>query len=90
MKRDAGTKLGAISRQVSGLAQMIEDDSPCVDLLSCLADLKGALDGFSALVVSEHIEWCVFEGNGEVGSPKQLSPEERVEEVRAVLTRLLR
>ena len=90
VKKDSQTRLAKILGQVSGLARMVEDDRDCPDILTQVAALRAALESLGAIIVSEHIEYCVFEGFSNAPGTTKLTSDERIEEVRVVLGRLLK
>ena len=89
VKEDAKQRLARMSGQVSGIAKMVEDDRYCVDVLTQVAALRAALEQLGAIMLSSHIEECVY-GNGLPSEPADLSREERIEEVRTALSRFLK
>jgi len=89
-KEDAKLRLARIAGQVSGIAKMVEDDRYCVDILTQVASLRVALEHFGGLMLSSHIEECVY-GAGESGNGySDMNREERIEEVRLALSRFLK
>lgn len=65
--------------QVRGLQQMIEDERYCIDVLTQVAAVKAALDGFALQILEAHILHCVREGGPE-----------RAAEVTSAVERLIR
>lgn len=83
---DAKKRLARISGQVGGIQKMIDEERYCVDVLTQVSALRAALDQLGLLLLTHHIEDCVF---GE-GPEHQLSPEEKAQEVRTTLNRFLK
>jgi CsoR family transcriptional regulator, copper-sensing transcriptional repressor len=83
---DAKKRLARISGQVGGIQKMIEDERYCVDVLTQVSALRAALDQLGLLLLTHHIEDCVFGSGPEQG----LSPEEKKQEVRTTLNRFLK
>ena len=83
-------RLARMSGQVSGIAKMVEDDRYCVDILTQVAALRVALEHFGGIMLSAHIEECVYGASAPNGSFSDLSREERIEEVRLALSRFLK
>lgn len=52
-------RLNRIEGQVRGIRRMIENDVYCPDVLVQVAATKAALDGFSRVMLDEHIRHCV-------------------------------
>lgn len=88
-KEDALLRLSRMSGQVAGLTKMVEDDRYCVDILTQVAACRGALEQVGMIVLSAHIEECVYGDTGSQPDPDTHS-EERIEEVRLALGRFLK
>lgn len=86
---DARRRLARISGQVSGLEKMVDEGRYCVDILTQVSALRAALDQFGLLMLSQHLETCVY-GGQEDDHCKQMSPDERREEIRVTLNRFLK
>ena len=86
---DAKRRLSRISGQVAGLQKMVEDERYCVDILTQVSALRAALDQFGLLMLSQHLESCVY-GAQDEDHCKPMSPEERLEEIRLTLNRFLK
>lgn len=84
---DAKKRLARISGQVSGIQKMIEEERYCVDVLTQVSALRAALDQLGLLLLTHHIEDCVFGTDGESHFDTK---EERVAEVRTTLNRFLK
>ncbi|AOL22105.1 DNA-binding transcriptional regulator, FrmR family [Erythrobacter litoralis] len=54
-------RLNRIAGQVRGVAQMIEDDRYCIDILHQIAAIKSALAKVESLVLKDHAACCVAE-----------------------------
>lgn len=61
-KKNLLTRLARIEGQIRGLAQMVENDAYCNDLLQQSAAARSALDGFNQELLSNHIHGCVTRG----------------------------
>lgn len=86
--QDAKRRLARIAGQVSGIQKMVEEERYCVDILTQVAALRAALDQFGVLMLSTHLEDCVYGStNGECSS---LTPTERLEEIKVTLNRFLK
>jgi DNA-binding FrmR family transcriptional regulator len=90
IKSDAVRRLSRISGQVSGIQRMLEDERYCVDILTQVAALRAALDQFGLLMLSTHLEDCVYGGDPQGDHPSKMSPEERVDEIKLTLNRFLK
>jgi DNA-binding FrmR family transcriptional regulator len=88
---DAKKRLARIAGQVAGIQKMVDDERYCVDILTQVAALRAALDQFGVLMLSTHLEDCVY-GHGEHGDDncKTMSPEERLAEIKVTLNRFLK
>lgn len=54
-------RLNRIAGQVRGVAQMIEDDRYCIDILNQIAAIKSALGKVESEVLKDHAACCVNE-----------------------------
>jgi len=79
-----------MSGQVSGIAKMVEDDRYCVDILTQVAALRVALEHFGGIMLSTHIEECVYGAGASTNTFSEMNSEERIEEVRLALSRFLK
>ncbi len=86
---DAKRRLSRISGQIAGIQKMIDEERYCVDILTQVSALRAALDQFGLLMLSQHLESCVY-GAGDDDHCKPMSPEERLEEIRITLNRFLK
>lgn len=88
---DARKRLARISGQVNGLQKMIDEERYCVDILTQVSALRAALDQFGLLMLTTHLENCVY-GHGEGGDSdcNARTPDERLAEIRVTLNRFLK
>jgi DNA-binding FrmR family transcriptional regulator len=91
VKQDAAKRLAKISGQVTGIQRMLDEDRYCVDILTQVSALRGALDQFGVLMLSSHLEDCVY-GKHELGESdcSARTSEERLDELRLTLNRFLK
>jgi DNA-binding FrmR family transcriptional regulator len=54
-------RLNRIAGQVRGIAQMIEDDRYCIDILQQIAATRAALTKVESQVLKDHAACCVAE-----------------------------
>jgi DNA-binding FrmR family transcriptional regulator len=89
--QDAKRRLARIAGQVSGIQKMVDEERYCVDILTQVAALRAALDQFGVLMLSTHLESCVY-GHNHQGEDdcKALTPEERLAEIKLTLNRFLK
>lgn len=52
------TRLNRVAGQVQGVAKMLEDQRPCIDVLQQLASIQAALRGVSKTVLRNYLERC--------------------------------
>jgi len=69
---------------------MVEDERYCVDILTPVAALRAALDGFGVVMLSTHLENCVYGSDREAEHCKAMSPDERMDEIKVTLNRFLK
>jgi DNA-binding FrmR family transcriptional regulator len=91
VRQDAAKRLAKISGQVTGVQRMLDEERYCVDILTQVSALRAALDQFGVLMLSTHLEDCVYGAhqNGE-SDCQATTPEERLEELRLTLNRFLK
>jgi DNA-binding FrmR family transcriptional regulator len=88
-REDARKRLARISGQVSGLQKMIEEERYCVDILTQVKALRAALDQFGLLMLTTHLESCVY-GDASDGESLYETQEQRRSEIRVTLDRFLK
>lgn len=86
VKSDALRRIARISGQVNGIKKMLEGEQYCVDILTQVSALRAALDQFGLLMLTTHLESCVY-GEGNHGN---MSETERIQELRVTLNRFLK
>ena len=52
-------RLNRVEGQVRGIAQMIQDDRYCVDVLTQVAAIRSALDAVALQLLEDHTRGCV-------------------------------
>jgi CsoR family transcriptional regulator, copper-sensing transcriptional repressor len=91
VSNDARKRLARIAGQVTGLQKMVDEERYCVDILTQVAALRAALDQFGVLMLSTHLENCVYGHDGEDHDEcRHMSPEERLAEIKVTLNRFLK
>ena len=83
-QKDLMTRLNRIEGQVRGLKAMLEDERYCVDILTQVSAVQAALNGFSRVLLSNHIKTCVVD-QIEAGNA-----EETVEELCKTLQKMMK
>ena len=76
MAKDTNAKLNRLKRiegQVRGVAQMVEDDRYCMDILHQIAAIKSALAKVETQVLKDHAACCVAEAiaSGDEGEQRE-------------------
>ncbi len=87
MAKDTNAKLNRLKRiegQVRGVAQMVEDDRYCMDILHQIAAIKSALAKVETQVLKDHAACCVAEAIASGDEGEQL---EKFEELVDLLER---
>lgn len=79
-------RLRRIEGQVRAVAQMVEDDRYCIDVLTQIAAATSALKSVSVMLVDDHLDHCVRQAVSEGG----VVADEKLSEVERVLSRLVR
>jgi DNA-binding FrmR family transcriptional regulator len=62
VQKQALRRLSIIEGQVRGLRRMVEEGTPCVDVLTQVSAIHEALRGVGKVIVRHHIETCVTDG----------------------------
>lgn len=83
---DAKRRLNRISGQVNGIKKMLDEERYCVDVLTQVSALRAALDQLGLLLLTHHVEDCVFGDEHDHFGSK----EERAKELRTTLNRFLK
>ena len=58
-KEAIATRLARAEGQVRGVARMVEDDEYCIDILTQIAAIKGALDQVALELLHDHTTHCL-------------------------------
>lgn len=58
-KKPLLNRLSRIGGQVNGIAQMIENDRYCVDILTQVSAVRSALDAVATQLLADHANGCV-------------------------------
>jgi CsoR family transcriptional regulator, copper-sensing transcriptional repressor len=87
---DAKKRLARIAGQVSGLQKMVDEERYCVDILTQVSALRAALDQFGVLMLSAHLENCVYGHSEGDRDAHAMSPDERLAEIKVTLNRFLK
>jgi DNA-binding FrmR family transcriptional regulator len=61
-KEQLKKRLSRAEGQVRGIAQMIENDKYCIDILTQVNAVQAALDKVALELLSEHTEYCLQNG----------------------------
>jgi DNA-binding FrmR family transcriptional regulator len=77
-------RLRRVEGQVRGVERMVEEDRPCIDVLTQISAVQAALDKVALGLLDDHARHCVIGGAGEG------SAEDRTEELMAAVGRLMR
>ena len=84
------TRLRRIEGQVRGLQRMVDEDTYCIDVLTQIASVTKALQGVGMGLLDEHIRHCVKEAAAAEGDAGAAAFDEKVQEVMAAVSRMLR
>jgi CsoR family transcriptional regulator, copper-sensing transcriptional repressor len=79
-------RLRRIEGQVRGLAKMVEDDKYCIDVLTQVSAVTGALQSVALGLLEDHLGHCVAQAATEGGDVAA----EKIREASAAITRLVR
>ena len=81
--KDLIHRLNRIEGQIRGIKGMVEEDIYCTDILVQVSAVKAAMDGFSKVLLANHIKTCVTE---DIKAGK----EETVDELVTLLQKLMK
>ena len=77
-KKAGINRLNRIAGQVRGVAQMVEDDRYCIDILHQLQAVKSALAKVETQILKDHAACCVAEA---IASGDEADQREKFEEL---------
>ena len=77
-KEQLTVRLRRVEGQVRGIGRMVTEERYCIDVLTQISAIQGALDRVAIELVSDHTRECV------IGAPGGLQAERAEELVRAV------
>jgi DNA-binding FrmR family transcriptional regulator len=85
-------RLARIEGQVRGLRRMLDQGDYCCDVLTQLTAVRSALDQVGAELAASHVRTCIVGHGGETehARAKKMTDEELVDELRVVLSKLVR
>lgn len=81
--KDLTTRLNRIEGQIRGIRGMVERDAYCTDILTQVAAVSAALNGFTRVLLSNHIKTCVAQDIRE-------GKDETIDELLTTLQRLMK
>ena len=76
-------RLSRIEGHIRGVKTMVQQNSPCPDVLLQIAAVRGALDKVARIVLDEHLTECIGRAS------KNGNIEAEIEELKAALDRFL-
>jgi DNA-binding FrmR family transcriptional regulator len=79
-------RLKRIRGQIEAIERAVENDKECARVLQQATSCRGAMDGFIAEVIEDHIREHMIDPAAEAGDPRRLAAEELVGIVHAYLT----
>ena len=79
-------RLRRIRGQLEAIERALDDGSECIRVLQQATSCRGAMDGFIAEVIEDHIREHVMAPGASPGDPHAQAAEELVEIVHAYLT----
>ena len=85
-KDQIATRLARIEGQVRGIARMIDDDTYCIDVITQIGSVCGALQSVAVGLLDQHVRHCVMDA---AASPNG-DPETKLSEATRAIERLVR
>jgi|TARA_R100000501_G_scaffold10060_1_gene19813 DNA-binding FrmR family transcriptional regulator len=86
-KKQKMNRLNRIAGQVRGVAQMVEDDRYCIDILNQLQAVKAALARAESEILKDHAACCVADA---IASGDQREQEQKFRELIDLMERARR
>ena len=83
-KKDLLVRLRRIEGQIRGLQRMIEEDKYCVDIMTQVVAVRGALQKVGLKVLDDHVHGCVQRA---IKEKNEEQSEEIIDELLDVLTK---
>ena len=84
IKASVGKRLGRIEGQVRGLSKMVEEDRYCIDIVTQISAVRGALRRVEEEVLKDHVAHCVEHA---IASGDKADQREKIAELMAVIGR---
>lgn len=81
-KKKMLNRLKKAEGQIKGIEKMVEMDAYCPDIMTQVAAVQAALDGFNKVLLTAHIKGCVVQ---DILAGKEEAPEELAELVRRLM-----
>lgn len=82
-KEELLDRLSRIEGQVGGIERMVREDRYCIDVLTQISAVQGALDKVALGLLDDHATGCIVEAEGR-------ERPQRAEELMAAVGRLMR
>ncbi|RSX50594.1 transcriptional regulator [Bifidobacterium goeldii] len=79
-------RLRRVEGQVQAIAQMVDDDRYCIDVLTQISAANSALKSVAMLLLDDHLNHCVRKAAAEGGTVA----DEKLAEVSAAIARLVK
>lgn len=79
-------RLHRVEGQVRGIAQMVEDDRYCIDVLTQIAAATRALQSVAVGMLDDHLRHCVVDAAARGGD----EADERISEATSAIERLIK
>jgi DNA-binding FrmR family transcriptional regulator len=86
-KHDYLKRLARIEGQVRGLQRLVEDDTYCIDVLTQISSVSGALRGVALGLLDEHVTHCVRDA---ALAGDQAETDEKISEAMQAIARLVK
>ena len=80
-------RLRRLRGQIAAIERAVETDEECAGVLQQATSCRGALDGFIAEVIEDHIREHMVDGNSATTDPRAVAAEELIDIVHQYLKR---
>lgn len=85
-KGDYTRRLRRIEGQTRGLQRLVEEDEPCIDIVTQVSAVTSALQAVALGLLGEHLQHCVVDAAA-LGGPEA---DQKFQEASAAIARLVR
>ena len=86
-RNEVGARLKRVAGQIQGLERMVSEERYCLDILTQLAAVRGAVQEVELILVGAHLQNCMVEA---MQSGTREEQDRKIEEILSALGRVQR